>query len=296
MEFPIPVISIVVEPKTQADSKKLIESLQKLQDEDPTFKVRTDEETGQLLIEGMGELHLEIIVDRLLREFNVEANVGTPHVTYKETIVTSVRMKVEYKRELEGKSQFAYIDMEFTPGERGTGIVFECDLSADRLSREYVKAVEEGVREAAANGPLAGYETVDFKAMLINAKYDDMSSSDAAFRMAAAQAFRDLSQKAESVLLEPVMAVEITTPDEYTGDIISDLNTRRAKIEGMNRLKDFQILDAHVPLSEMFGYTTDLRSQSQGRASFSMQFERFEQVPEKLQKELLDKMMGVYHF
>ncbi len=164
------------------------------------------------------------------------------------------------------------------------------------MPKEYVLAVEEGVREAAANGPLAGYETVDFKAMLLNAKYDEVSSSDAAFRMAAAQAFRDISRKSCSVLLEPVMAVEITTPDEYTGDIISDLNTRRAKIEGMHRLKDFQIIDVHVPLSEMFGYTTDLRSQSQGRASFSMQFEKFEQVPEKLQKELLDKMMGVYHF
>ncbi|MGM0607077.1 MAG: elongation factor G [Candidatus Muiribacteriota bacterium] len=293
MEFPEPVISVVVEPKTQADFKKLDESLKKLEEEDPTFKIKHDEDTGQLLIEGMGEFHLEIIVDRLLREFKVQANVGNPHVTYRETFHESYTHELEYKRELSGKNQYAKIKVCFEPVKRGQGILFENKTSFAEIPKEYVEAVKQGIEEAAQNGPLAGYETVDFKATLVKATKDDLNSTDVAFRMAGAQAFRDVSDKIKASLLEPVMKLEVTTPDDHTGDIINDLNIRRAKIEGMARENNFQIITAFVPLAKMFGYATDLRSASQGRASYSMEFDHFQELPGKLQQELLNKMKGL---
>ncbi|MCK9224115.1 MAG: elongation factor G [Candidatus Muirbacterium halophilum] len=293
MDFPETVISIVLEPKTQADTKKMLESLDKLQDEDPTFKVKCDENTGQLLIKGMGELHLEIIVDRLLREFKVEANIGKPRVTYKETLSEPGIVVVEYNRDFSGKSLFAYVKIEFIPGNTGSGIVFENKVALSRLPKEYVNAVEEGIRDASLNGPLAGFESVDYKAVLLDAKFDEISSNDVSFKMAGAQAYRELGQKAEFSLLEPVMKLEVLTPDEYTGDVISDLNSRRAKIEGMARENNFQIIHAHAPLGEMFGYATDLRSSSQGRASYTMQTDRFDKMPEKLQTEIINRIKGI---
>jgi len=294
MNFPTPVISIVLEPKTQADMKKLTESLAKLADEDPTFRVRTDEETGQLLIQGMGELHLEIIIDRLLREFKVVANVGNPHVTYRETLLSSHEIKEEYKREIGGKTQYAYMEVAISPAERGAGFIFENQVSTNILPKEFARAVREGFEEAARNGPLCHYEFVDFKVILRKARVDDISSTDVSFRMAAASIFRSLADKAENVLLEPFMKLEIITPDDYTGEIINDLNTRRAQVEGMIRGNDFQVIHAHAPLAGLFGYATDIRSLSQGRASYTMQFEKYEQVPEKLQNEIINRMRGIY--
>ncbi len=294
MNFPTPVISIVLEPKTQADMAKLNESLAKLADEDPTFRVKTDEETGQLLIEGMGELHLEIIVDRLLREFKVAANVGQPHVSYRETLVSTHDIKEEYRREIGGKNQYAYMEVAISPAERGSGVLFENKVSTNILPKEFAEAVKEGFQEAAQNGPLCHYEFVDFKVVLKKAKVDDLNSTDVSFRMAAAAIFRSLADKAKNVLLEPLVKLEIVTPDDYTGEIINDLNTRRAQVEGMIRENNFQIIHAHAPLAELFGYATDIRSLSQGRASYSMLFERYEQVPEKIQTEIVNRMRGIY--
>ncbi|MFA7577902.1 MAG: elongation factor G [Candidatus Muiribacteriota bacterium] len=295
MDFPEPVISVVLEPKTQADYSKLIDSLKKLIDEDPTFRVKTDEETGQLLIEGMGEFHLEIIIDRLFREFKVQANVGKPHVTYRETITVSQQISYEYKKELAGKAQYAFVKVLFEPAERNTGISFENKVSLDKLPKEFAKGVMEGIMEAAKNGPLAGYEVVDFKATLIDAQKDDMYSTDISFRMAGASAFREITSRVDFKLLEPMMKLEVITPDDYTGDIINDLNMRRAKIEGMLRENNYQIINSHAPLAEMFGYATELRNCSQGRASYSMLFDHFEEVPPKIQKDLIDKMRGLIY-
>jgi len=280
MDFPDPVISVAIEPKTKGDQDKLGAGLQRLTEEDPTFQVRTDEETGQTLISGMGELHLEIIVDRLLREFKVDANVGRPQVAYRETIRNPVQ-KIEgrFVRQTGGRGQYGHVVIDMEPTEPGEGYEFQDKIVGGKIPREYIPSVNQGIREAMESGVLAGFPVVDLRVKLIDGSYHDVDSSEMAFKVAGSMAFKSAMQRAKPKLLEPVMAVEVVTPEEYLGDVMGDLNSRRGRVEGLEPRGNAQVIRARVPLAAMFGYATDLRSTTQGRATFTMQFDRYEEVP-----------------
>jgi elongation factor G len=288
MKFPEPVIQIAIEPKTKADQDKLALSLTKLSEEDPTFRVETNHETGQTIIAGMGELHLEIITDRLLREFKVEANVGKPQVAYRETIRKPVKIEGKFVRQSGGRGQYGHVWLEIEPNEAGGGFSFENKIVGGVVPREYVPAVENGVKEAMQNGVLAGYPVVDVKVRLVDGSYHEVDSSEMAFKIAGSMAFKEGSKKADPVLLEPIMKVELTTPEDYLGDVLGDFNSRRGKVEAMEARASAQVIQGYVPLSEMFGYATTLRSISQGRAVYTMQFSHYEEVPASLAKDLIE--------
>ncbi len=289
MDFPAPVIRVAVEPKTRADQDKLGTALQRLAQEDPSFNVSTDQETGQTIIAGMGELHLEIIVDRMKREFGVEANVGKPQVAYRETITRPAPGKEVYKRQTGGRGQFGHVEIEIEPAP-GEGFVFENKITGGVIPREFIKPTEEGIRDALARGYLAGYELVDIKVRLVFGSYHEVDSDERSFHIAGSLAFQDAVKKAHPVLLEPIMRVEVVTPEEYMGPVNGDLNRRRGQIEKMEpRPGGAQVVTAFVPLSEMFGYTTDLRSATQGRATSTMHFERYEQAPKNIAEEIIEK-------
>jgi elongation factor G len=293
MTFPDPVISIAIEPKTQADMDKLGISLQKLAQEDPSFRTFTNEETGQTIIAGMGELHLEIIVDRLKREFKVEANVGKPEVAYREAIARKVEADHKFVRQTGGHGQYGHVKITVEPAERGAGFVFENGIVGGIIPKEFIPSVEKGIREAMARGVLAGYPMTDVKARLYDGSYHEVDSSGPAFEIAASMAFQDGAKRAGLHLLEPVMKVEVVTPEANMGDVIGDLNSRRGKIQGMHqRGKNTQVIDAEVPLATMFGYATDLRSKTQGRATYTMQFSHYEPVPSSVQEEIVAKVRG----
>jgi elongation factor G len=287
MDFPDPVIEIAVEPKTKADQSKLGESLAKLAKEDPSFRVHTDDETGQTIIAGQGELHLEIIVDRLLREFKVEANVGKPQVAYREAITQMIQHKERLKKQTGGKGMFAEVSLQVEPGEQGSGIQFEQTIKGGVVPREFFNAVEKGVREAAEAGVMAGFPVIDCKATLYDGSYHEVDSNEMAFKIAASIGFKAAVRKAGPQILEPMMTVEVTTPEDYMGDVIGDLNSRRGNIQGMEPRSGVQVIDALVPLSEMFGYSTDLRSKTQGRATYSMHFSHYDPVPKSLAEEII---------
>ncbi len=289
MEFPEPVISVAVEPKTKADQDKLSQSLAKLSDEDPTFRVHTDEETGQTIISGMGELHLEIIVDRLLREFKVGANIGQPQVAYKETITKEVVAEGKFIRQSGGRGQYGHVKIEMGPNEPGKGFEFIDAIVGGVIPREYIPSVKAGIEDAMKNGVLAGYPVEDIRVKLIDGSYHEVDSSEMAFKIAGSMAFQEGARKAGPVLLEPIFSIEIVVPEEYLGDVIGDLNSRRGKISGILPRKDAQVVSGMVPLSEMFGYATQLRSITQGRAIYTMQFSHYEKVPEQIAKELIEK-------
>jgi elongation factor G len=286
MTFPEPVIAIAIEPKTKADSDKLGLSLNKIAQEDPTFRVKTDEETGQTIIAGMGELHLEILVDRLAREFQVAANVSRPQVAYKESIRRAAEAEGRFVRQSGGRGQYGHVKMRFEPRKRGEGFVFENAIVGGVVPREYISAVETGVVEAMQQGIVVGHPVVDIKAILYDGSYHEVDSSEIAFKIAASMAFKEAAKKAQPVILEPVMSVEVVVPPEYMGDVIGDLNSRRGKIRGMEDRAGAKVVVAHVPLAEMFGYATDLRSRTQGRATFTMQFALYDEVPAQKQAEL----------
>ena len=292
MEFPKPVMSVAVEPKTRADEEKLSQSLQKLSEEDPTFRVHTDEETSQLIISGMGELHLEILVDRMLREFRVEANVGRPQVAYRETIGTAVKSEGRFVRQSGGRGQFGHVWLEMEPVTDGDGVEFVNGIVGGVIPREFISSVEDGVREAAHNGVLAGYIVQGVKVTLYDGSYHEVDSSEVAFKVAASMAFQDGMRKADPALLEPVMDVEVAVPSEYVGTVVGDLNARRGRIGGIIPRTDAQVVAATVPLSEMFGYATALRSATQGRAVSTMQFSHYAEVPESIKQEILEKIRG----
>jgi len=287
MDFPEPVISVAIEPKTNSDQDKLSMALSKLAEEDPTFKVRTDEETGQTIISGMGELHLEIIVDRLIREFKVDASVGEPEVAYRETITSSSEVEGKHIKQSGGHGQYGHVIVRFEPLDPGAGIVFENKVVGGRVPKEYIPAVEVGIREAADNGVLAGYPVIDFKATLLDGSYHEVDSSELAFKIAAMNAFREGMKKAKPIILEPIMLVEVVTPEEYMGDIIKDISSRRGKILGFEERQHGKIVVAEAPLKEMFGYATQLRSHSQGRANYSMKFSHYSEVPKSIQDEII---------
>jgi elongation factor G len=293
MEFPAPVISVAIEPKTKSDEEKLSESLHRLSEEDPTFLVRTDEETGQTIISGMGELHLEILVDRLLREFKVDATVGTPQVAYRETIRRAVE-KISYKhvKQTGGKGQYGHVVIDLEPTGPGGGYEFVDKITGGRIPKEYIPSVDAGIEEALDQGILAGYPLVDVRAVLRDGSYHDVDSSEMAFKIAGSIAFQEAAKKAGVKLLEPVMDVEVTTPEDYMGDVIGDLNGRRGKVEGMTQRGNSQVIKAQVPMSEMFGYATDLRSKTQGRATYSMQFNSYQDVPESIATEIVAARRG----
>ena len=292
MNFPEPVISVAIEPKTKAGQEKMGIALSKLVAEDPTFRSYTDEETGQTIIAGMGELHLEIIVDRLLREFKVEANVGKPQVAYKETIRNAVKSVGLFKRQSGGRGQYGHAVIELEPLEPGTGFIFESKIVGGVVPKEYIAPIEAGIREAMQNGILAGYEMVDIKATLVDGSYHEVDSSEMAFKIAGSMTFKEGAQKAQPVLLEPIMKIEVTIPDEYMGDVMGDMNSRRGRIEGMEAKGNAQIIRGFVPLSEMFGYATDLRSKTQGRGMYTMQSDHFEEVPRSVSEEIIAKRRG----
>jgi elongation factor G len=289
IDFPDPVISIAIEPKSKADQEKLGLSLQKLATEDPSFRVRTDEETGQTIISGMGELHLEIIVDRLLREFNVGANVGKPQVAYKETIRKAVEQQGKFIRQTGGRGQYGDVWIKLEPLAPGAGFQFVDAIKGGTIPREYIPAVEKGVREATENGPLAGYPVLDVKATLFDGSYHDVDSSEIAFKIAGSMAFKEAARKANPVLLEPIMSVEVVVPEDFMGDVIGDINSRRGKVLGMESRPAAQAIDARVPLAQMFGYATDLRSLTQGRATYTMQFAHYEPVPAAVAEGIIAK-------
>ncbi|HEX5884078.1 MAG TPA: elongation factor G [Pyrinomonadaceae bacterium] len=293
MEFPAPVIRVAVEPKTRQDQDKLGVALNRLAQEDPSFNVSTDQETGQTIIAGMGELHLEIIVDRMKREFGVEANVGKPQVAYRETITQPAPGKEVYKKQTGGRGQYGHVEIEIEPAP-GEGFVFENQITGGAIPREYIKPVEQGIRDAMERGFLAGYEMVDVKVRLVFGSYHEVDSDERSFHIAGSLAFQDAVKKAKPVLLEPIMRVEVVTPNDYTGAVNGDLNSRRGRIESMEpRVGGAQVITAFVPLSEMFGYTTDLRSATQGRATSTMHFERYEQAPKNIAEEVIARVQGV---
>jgi len=292
MEFPEPVIHVAVEPRTKADQEKLVDSLQKLTEEDPTFRMTTDEETGQTIISGMGELHLEIIVDRLKREFKVEANVGRPQVAYKETIKKKVVQEGKFIRQSGGRGQYGHVWIEIEPNEKGKGYEFTNAIVGGVIPKEYIPAVSEGIQEALQTGVLAGYPVVDVKVKLFDGSYHEVDSSEMAFKIAGSIAFKEGARKADPVLLEPIMDVEVVTPEEYMGDVMGDLNSRRGRIEGISTRRDAQVVKAMVPLSEMFGYATSLRSMTQGRAIFTMQFSHYDEVPKSIAEQIVEKVRG----
>jgi len=289
---PAPVIAIAIEPKTKADQEKLGFSLQKLMMEDPSFQVRNDEETGQTLISGMGELHLEIIVDRLLREFKVEANVGRPQVAYRETITRNAKQEGKYVRQTGGRGQYGHVWITVEPCEKGKGFEFVNKIVGGSIPREYIPAVEKGIVEAAEGGVIAGYPVVDVSVSLIEGSYHEVDSSEMAFKIAGSMAFKAACKGAGPILLEPVMGVEVVCPEEFTGDVIGDLSSRRGRIQGIEGRGNTQVIGAHVPLAQMFGYATDLRSKTQGRATYTMQFDHYEPAPQSVSEEVIAKVKG----
>jgi elongation factor G len=290
MKFPNPVIDVAIEPKTKADQDKLGTALQKLQEEDPTFRVRSDAETGQTIIAGMGELHLEILVDRMKREFKVEANVGKPQVAFRETVKKAVsNVEGKFIRQSGGKGQYGHVVINFGPSEPGLGFVFEDKIVGGVIPREFIKPVEAGIREALENGVLAGYPMVDVKATLVFGSYHDVDSSEMAFKIAGSMAVKEAARMANPILLEPVMEVEVVSPSDFLGDVIGDLSSRRGKIGGMTQRGDAQVVAADVPLAEMFGYSTTLRSMTQGRAVYTMQFDHYEEVPKNIAEQIISK-------
>jgi elongation factor G len=292
MEFPEPVIDIAIEPKSKADQERLGISLMKLAVEDPSFRVRTDEETGQTIIAGMGELHLEIIVDRLLREFKVEANVGKPQVAYRETITEKVESEGKYIKQTGGRGQYGHIWLRVGPNEPGKGFEFKNAIVGGVVPREFIPAVQKGIEEAMTNGVVAGYPMVDIKVEAFDGSFHDVDSNEMAFKIAGSLAFKDGCNKASPVLLEPIMSCEVVTPEDFMGDVIGDMNSRRGKILGMNPRGGVQVINAQVPLAEMFGYATDLRSRTQGRATYTMQFSHYAQVPKQVGEEITARMRG----
>jgi len=290
--FPEPVLAIAIEPKTKEDQEKLGRSLSKLTEEDPTFKVETDSETGQTIISGMGELHLEIIVDRLMREFGVDANVGKPQVSYRETITKEAQIEGKYIRQSGGRGQYGHVVVRFEPNEYGKGYEFEDKTKGGAIPREYIKSIEKGIEEAMGTGEVAGYPVVDIKAVLLDGSYHEVDSSEMAFRIAASKAFREAMKKTHPILLEPVMEVEVVVPDEYMGEVIGDLNSRRGKVSSVNLRNKNRIIKSEVPLSEMFGYATDMRSKTQGRGTFSMQFSKYEPMPANVADEIINRYKG----
>ncbi len=288
IEFPEPVIQIAIEPKTKADQDKLTDSLVKLAEEDPTFRVSVNEETGQTLIAGMGELHLEIIVDRLKREFKVDANVGKPQVAYRETITKAVNQDTKFAKQTGGRGKYGHVVIEVMPNEPGAGFAFENAIVGGVIPKEYIPAVQEGVKEAMKSGVVAGYPVVDVKVKLYDGSYHEVDSDEMSFKIAGSLAFKDAMKKASPILLEPIMDLEVITPDEYLGDVMGDINSRRGKIEGFNARKDAQVIKAKVPLSEMFGYATILRSMTQGRALYTMQFDHYAPVPQSIAEKIID--------
>jgi len=292
IEFPEPVISIAIEPKTKADQDRLGSSLAKLASEDPSFRVKTDEETGQTIISGMGELHLEIIVDRLMREFKVEANVGKPQVAYRETITKKVKVEGKFVRQSGGRGQYGHVWLEVEPQEPGKGYEFVDAIKGGVVPREYIPAVDKGIREAMDTGVLAGYPVVDCKITLIDGSYHEVDSSEMAFKIAGSIGFKEGCSKAGPVLLEPIMSVEVVVPEDYMGQVVGDLNSRRGRIMGMENRAGAQVITSMVPLAQMFGYATDLRSATQGRATYTMTFDHYEQIPKSVSEEIIAKVKG----
>lgn len=292
MEFPDPVISVAVEPKTKNDQEKMGIALQKLAEEDPTFRVRTDQETGQTIISGMGELHLEIIVDRMLREFKVDCNVGNPQVAYRETIRKPAKAEGKFVRQSGGHGQYGHCWLELTPQEPGAGFTFENKIVGGVIPKEFINPIENGVREAMDNGVIAGYPVVDVKVTVYDGSYHEVDSSEMAFKIAGSMAFRNAAEKANPVLLEPYVKVEVIVPEEYMGDVMGDINSRRGRIEGMEARNGAQVINAFVPLSEMFGYSTDLRSKTQGRGNYSMEVSYYDEVPKNIAEAIIAKNKG----
>ncbi|PIC58192.1 elongation factor G [Sporosarcina sp. P12(2017)] len=292
MEFPEPVISVAIEPKTKADQDKMGQALGKLQEEDPTFRAHTDQETGEVIIAGMGELHLDIIVDRLRREFKVEANVGAPQVSYRETFRQSAEVEGKFVRQSGGRGQFGHVWIEFGPNEEGKGFEFVNNIVGGSVPREYIPAVEAGVRDSLDNGILAGYPLIDVKARLFDGSYHDVDSNEMAFKVAASMALKNAASKCNPVILEPTMRVEVIIPEEYMGDIMGDITSRRGRVEGMEARGNAQVVRAMVPLAEMFGYATSLRSNTQGRGVFSMVFDHYEELPKSIAEEVIKKNKG----
>jgi len=292
MEFPDPVISVAVEPKTKADQEKMSIALQKLAEEDPSFRVHTDEESGQTIISGMGELHLEIIVDRMMREFKVEAEVGQPQVAYRETIKNPVEQEYKYAKQSGGRGQYGHVFLKLEPMEPGSGYEFVDAIKGGVVPREYIPAVDKGVQEAMQNGVLAGYPVEDVKVTLYDGSYHDVDSSEMAFKLAGSMCFKEGAKKANPIILEPIMKVEVEVPEEYMGDVIGDLNRRRGQINSMEDRHGNKIVNAFVPLAEMFGYSTDLRSATQGRGTYAMEFDHYEEVPKNVADEIIKKRNG----
>ena len=290
MEFPEPVIEVAVEPKTKADQEKMGIALNRLAQEDPSFRVSVDEESGQTVIKGMGELHLDILVDRMRREFKVDANVGAPQVAYRETLTKRAEIDYTHKKQTGGSGQFARVKIVFEPGEPGSGFQFESKIVGGSVPKEYIPGVQKGVESVKDSGPLAGFPMIDFKATLMDGAYHDVDSSVMAFEIASRAAFREGAQQAGVKLLEPIMNVEVVTPEEYMGDVIGDLNSRRGQISGTEQRGIAQVIHAMVPLANMFGYVNTLRSMSQGRAQYTMQFDHYEQVPQAVSDEVRAKL------
>ena len=293
LEFPEPVIHVAVEPKTKVDQEKMGKALQTLSEEDPSFQVRTDEDTGQTVISGMGELHLEVIVDRMLREFRVDATVGKPQVAYRETITQKIdKVTYTHKKQTGGSGQFAEVTIQMEPLGPGGGYEFVDKITGGRVPKEYIPAVDAGIQQSLDAGVLAGYPTVDIRATLLDGKYHDVDSSEMAFKIAGSMVFKEAARKAKPVLLEPIMSVEVVTPEDYMGDVIGDLNSRRGRVGGMEQRGNSQVIRSQVPLSEMFGYATDLRSRTQGRATYTMQFHSYQQTPASVQEEIVARVRG----
>lgn len=290
MEFPEPVIEVAIEPKTKASQEKMSAALAKLAEEDPTFRTFTNEETGQVIIAGMGELHLEIIVDRLLREFKVEANVGSPQVAYKESISKEAEADTKYVRQSGGRGQYGHVKIRIAPqDDPEKGYEFINSIVGGAIPKEYINSIDEGIQETMESGIIGGFPVLDMKVELFDGSYHDVDSSEMAFKIAASMALKEAMAKANPVLLEPVMKVEVTMPEEYMGDVIGDINARRGRVEGMEPRNGVQVVNAYVPLGEMFGYATDLRSNTQGRATYSMQFDHYEEVPNSIANKVLGK-------
>jgi elongation factor G len=292
MTFPDPVIDVAVEPKSKADQEKLSKALMALSQEDPTFRVQTDQETAQTILSGMGELHLEVLVDRMLREFNVDASVGKPQVAYRETITKPITTTYTHKKQTGGSGQFAEVEIDVSPATAGEGYSFEDNISGGRIPKEYIPAVDAGIKEAMTSGVLAGFPVVDVHVELNDGKFHDVDSSDMAFKIAGTMAFKDAARKAKPALLEPIMAVEVVTPDDYLGGVVGDLNSRRGQVQGTEQRGTNQVVNAVVPLSEMFGYVGDLRTMSSGRANYTMQFDSYQQMPANVQEEVVTRLRG----
>jgi elongation factor G len=293
LEFPEPVIHVAVEPKTKADQDKLGKALYALSEEDPTFRVRTDEETGQTVISGMGELHLEVLVDRMLREFKVDAHVGKPQVAYRETIRDAVsKIEERYVRQTGGRGQYGHVVLDVEPTGAGGGYEFVDKITGGVIPKEYIPSVDAGIQEAMNSGVLAGFPVVDIRVTLTFGSYHDVDSSEMAFKIAGSMAFKKACRAARPVLLEPIMAVEVVTPEDYLGDVIGDLSSRRGRVEGMEQRGSNHVIRAQVPLSDMFGYATDLRSRTQGRATYTMQFDSYQEVPESVAREIIARVTG----